>query len=60
MLDAVRSAVGSEADRAATAVIDAFAPFHDFYESRRRKLAEQAEQAHALRGEVTEFQEGLE
>ena len=60
VLDAVRSAVGAEADRAATAVIDAFAPFRDFYERRRRRLAEQAEEAKSLRGEVTAFQEGLE
>jgi len=59
VLDAVRTAVGGEADRAATAVIDAFAPFHDFYESRKRKLAEQAGQARALKDEVARFQEEL-
>ncbi|MHC4847778.1 MAG: dynamin family protein [Planctomycetota bacterium] len=60
VLDAVRSAVGAEADRAATAVLDAFAPFHDFYESRRRKLTDQAAAAKSMRSEVTTFQEELE
>jgi ribosome biogenesis GTPase A len=60
VLDAVRSAVGAEADRAATAVLDAFAPFHDFYENRRRKLTDQAAAAKLLRSEVTTFQEELE
>jgi len=59
VLDAVRGAVGSEADRAATAVIDAFAPFRDFYESRKRKLAEQAAAVTALRADVTALQEDL-
>lgn len=60
VLTAVREAVAAESERAAAAVLDAFAPFHDFYESRHRSLTEFREMAGRLRGEVTEFQASLE
>ncbi len=60
VLTAVREAVAAEAERAAAAVLDAFAPFHDFYESRHRSLTEFREIARKLRSEVTEFQATLE
>jgi hypothetical protein len=60
VLTAVRDAISAEADRAAAAVLDGFAPFHDFYESRKRSLARTREEAAALRGEVQTFQAGLE
>ena len=60
VLEAVRDAIGTEADRAAAAVVDAFAPFHDFYEMRRRKHSEQRSTAIALREEVRSVRESLE
>ena len=60
VLEAVRDAIGTEADRAAAAVVDAFAPFHDFYELRRRKHSEQRSTALALREEVRSVRESLE
>ena len=60
VLDAVRDAIGSEADRAAAAVLDAFAPFHDFYEMRRRGYAEQRSAARSLRDELRAMRESLE
>lgn len=59
LLAAVRGAVAAEADRASAAVLDAFAPYHDFYESRRRAAEELRGTALALRAEVDEFQKGL-
>ncbi|MDH3590822.1 MAG: dynamin family protein, partial [Planctomycetota bacterium] len=38
VLEAVREAIGEESDRAAAAVLDAFTPFHDFYEQKKRSL----------------------
>jgi hypothetical protein len=60
VLAAVREAVGAEADRAAAAVLDGFAPFHDFYESRRRSLGTVRGRTQELREEVQRFQAGLE
>ena len=60
VLAAVREAIAAEADRAAAAVLDAFAPFHDFYESRRRSLEEARRQAADLREEAARFQASLE
>jgi hypothetical protein len=60
VLAAVREAVASEATRAAAAVLDAFAPFHDFYESRRRKLGDVRAEAATLREDVGAFQASLE
>lgn len=60
LLAAVRSAVAAEADRAATAVLDAFAPFHDFYESRRRGFEALCGTALGLKDEVDRFQASLE
>lgn len=60
VLTALREAIGSEAHRAATAVLDAFAPFHDFYEGRRRALAEVRAEAQAFREEVARLQASLE
>jgi len=60
VLAAVREAVASEADRAAAAVLDAFAPFHDFYESRHRSLEEFRQEAQRLRSEAMELQASLE
>jgi hypothetical protein len=60
LLAAVRSAVAAEADRASAAVLDAFAPYHDFYETRRRAAEELRGRALELKGEVELFKRGLE
>jgi hypothetical protein len=60
LLAAVRNAIGAEADRAAAAVLDAFAPFHDFYESRRRGFEALGRSAAELKVEVDRFQAQLE
>jgi hypothetical protein len=60
VLEAVRDAIATEADRAAAAVLDAFTPFRDFYESRRRNLATIREDAGSLRVEVGALQTDLE
>jgi len=60
LLAAVRGAVAAEADRAATAVLDAFAPYHDFYESRRRAAEALREKALEMKVEVELFKKGLE
>jgi hypothetical protein len=60
VLAVMRESISAEADRAVTAVLDAFAPFHDFYEGRRAKLAGVAEQARGLRAEVSRFQSNLD
>jgi len=52
LLAAVRGAVAEEADRAAAAVLDAFAPFHDFYRSRRQAAEALREKALELKAEV--------
>jgi GTP-binding protein EngB required for normal cell division len=59
VLGAVRSAFAAEAERAASAVLDAFAPFRDFYEARRRAYAAVREEAAALRREVQALQSDL-
>ena len=60
LLAALREAFSAEADRAAAAVLDAFSPFHDFYEGRKRALGVVREQAQELRREVGAFQASLE
>ncbi|MHC4953106.1 MAG: dynamin family protein [Planctomycetota bacterium] len=60
VLDAVRAAISAEADRASAAVVDAFAPFHDFYESRKRRIRDQRGEANELREEVAKFRESLD
>ena len=60
VLAAVREAIGSEADRASTAIVDAFAPFHDFYENRKRRMQEQRAEYQLLRDEVAKFRESLD
>ncbi|HEX5137319.1 MAG TPA: hypothetical protein VFY93_10120, partial [Planctomycetota bacterium] len=60
LLAAVRGAVAEEADRAAAAVLDAFAPFHDFYRSRRQAAEALRQKALELTAEVEAFQKGLE
>ncbi len=60
LLAAVRSAVAAEADRAAAAVLDAFAPFHDFYRSRRKGFEALRGTAMELKDEVERFQASLE
>jgi len=60
LLAAVRGAVAAEAERAAAAVLDAFAPFHDFYESRRRGCEALRVAAQELKGEVERFRASLE
>ena len=60
LLAAVRGAVAAEADRAAAAVLDAFAPFHDFYRSRRKGFEDLRGRALELRAEVERFQASLE
>jgi hypothetical protein len=60
VLTALREAIGSEAHRAATAVLDAFAPFRDFYEGRRRNLADVRREAQAFQEEVSRLQASLE
>lgn len=59
-LDAMRSAITAEADRAATAVLDAFAPFEEFYEARRKSLDAFRAEARALRDEVLKLRASLE
>ena len=49
VLAATRETVAAEAERASAAVLDAFTPFHDFYESRRRSLAEVRAEVAGLR-----------
>jgi hypothetical protein len=60
VLESLREAVATEADRAAVAVLDAFAPFHDFYESRRRSLESVRGEAGELRSEVAHLQASLD
>jgi len=60
LLAAVREAIAEEADRAATAVLDAFSPFRDFYESRRRHLDALRVEARELREAVAALQASLE
>jgi len=60
VLAAVRDAIAIEADRASTAVVDAFAPFHDFYENRKRRMREQQVEYKILRDEVASFRESLD
>lgn len=60
LLAAVRGAVAAEADRAAAAVLDAFAPFHDFYESRRKGFEALRGRALELKDELDRFQASLE
>lgn len=60
LLAAVRSAIAAEADRASAAVLDAFAPFHDFYESRRRGFEALRGAALGLKEEAERFQSSLE
>jgi len=60
VLAAVRDAIGVEADRASAAIVDAFAPFHDFYEQRKRKQRGQRSQAKSLREEVARFRDSLD
>ncbi|MEM8883452.1 MAG: dynamin family protein [Planctomycetota bacterium] len=59
VMESVRTTIAQEADRAAAAVVDGFAPFHDFYESRKRKLGELKTRGAELRGSVQELQEQL-
>ena len=60
VLAAIREALATEADRSAAAVLDAFTPFHDFYEARRRGLEGTRDEARALRDEVQLLQASLE
>ncbi len=60
LLEAMRTAISEEADRAAAAVLDAFAPFHDFYESRKRALQKTRETADGLKDEVARLRATLE
>ena len=60
VLAVIRESISAEADRAVTGVLDAFAPFHDFYEGRRTKLEGVADQARVLRSEVSKFQASLD
>lgn len=60
LLAALREAVSSEARRSSTAVLDAFTPFHDFYESRKRALTAARREARELREEVTALQASFE
>jgi hypothetical protein len=59
MLAAVRGAIAAEADRAAAAVLDAFAPFHDFYKNRKSGLAAVRSSALELKDEADRFQATL-
>jgi len=59
VLTAVRDAIGAEAERASTAVVDAFAPFHDYYENRKRRMSEQRTEIESLREELAQFRESL-
>jgi len=59
VLAATREAVATEAERASAAVLDAFTPFHDFYESRKRGLAGVREEAAALREATAALQAEL-
>jgi hypothetical protein len=56
---AVRGAIAAEADRAAAAVLDAFAPFHDFYRSRQKALEAVRSSALELKAEADRFQASL-
>ncbi|MHC4957193.1 MAG: dynamin family protein [Planctomycetota bacterium] len=60
VLAAVREAIATEADRAAAAVLDAFTPFSDFYEGRRRALEGVRGDAKGLREEVAVLMASLE
>jgi hypothetical protein len=60
LLAAVRDAVAAEADRASAAVLDAFAPFHDFYRSRRQGFETLRGGALGLKEEVERFQASLD
>lgn len=60
VLLAVRSAVQEESARASTAVLDAFAPFRDFYEARRRALDAVRTEGAALRDEALRLRTELE
>ena len=60
LLAAVRSAIAAEADRASAAVLDAFAPFHDFYRNRRRGFEALRGAALELKDEAERFQASLE
>ncbi len=60
VLAAVREAIATEADRAAAAVLDGFAPFHDFYEGRKRSLAAVRVEASELREETMLLRASLE
>jgi len=60
VLAAMREALAAEADRSAAAVLDAFTPFHDFYEARHRSLEGVTTEARELQGEVATLQSSLE
>ena len=58
-LGAIRSAFEAEAARASAAVLDAFAPFRDFYESRRASFGTLRDEAASLSREVQALQADL-
>ena len=60
VLAAIREAISAESDRAAAAVLDGFTPFHDFYQSRRRRLEALRSQARGLHEDVARFQTTIE
>ena len=60
LLAALREAVATEADRAAAAVLDAFTPFHDFYEGRKRSIVALREEARELIDETNGLLASLE
>lgn len=60
VLSSVRSAFEAEASRASSAVLDAFAPFRDFYEARRRSLETVRAEGAALRDEVLRLRSEIE
>ena len=59
-LGALREAVSTEAQRSTGAVLDAFAPFGDFYESRRRALQSVRGEAEELESELRRLQASFE
>jgi GTPase SAR1 family protein len=59
-LGALREAVSTEAQRSTSAVLDAFAPFGDFYESRLDSLQSVRAEAEELKSELRRFQASFE
>ncbi len=60
VLASLRESIATEADRASAAVLDAFAPFHDFFENRRRALEAARAEGQELREQAARILATLE